>query len=741
MTAISPYAYRTEKKKFPVWKILLKRKWTILIIFILFLLLSAALTLVETKLYKSEIAINFNYESVQRFLVPGEGNLSKEEAILQSDEILNNVAAKIVSKKYLDKQNSKFIPILQEAEKVSFEKKNKIAFIAEKLKSMLEISVDNANNIIYLSVVSPNPEESALIANLFADRINQIALLNNKNIIFPVAKFLKKQKQEKLGELQKSKLAMQKIIDAENIQLSPTEKILIEKLSELESELELTDMQIKMNELVLGNYENELKRLLPEKATFLIDTDDEDILIIQDKIAQTYAERKIKEVMKIYPDFVPTLAWENSGPVNIDSLRKVLDFKIEGAVQKLVKPNNVSYESILNLTKKIQDLKLKSMEYDLIQSIIYDALTELESGYSAINYTKLRLAQAMRNYKFYQKLNNKIDKYLTELENSEKNAIAKIEFISRAKVPDMFFKPNITLHLLIGGLLGLIVGMVVAYRLSIVATHIKDTDDLEMMEYKIIAAVPHIESNYPLLLDGLNPKDYENSDDEFIKSFQKIYAYIKYGFLDREIKTIGVSSAVRDEGKSIIAANVAITLAHHNHKVLLVDANLKYPVLSRLFKINPKPSLAHYLFRKETLENVIRHSKINGLDIITGIEFPQDPSVVLTSERFKKFIDKVKVDYDYVIFDCLDLTSTDKVAYMLSLVDEIIMVTRANLSTFTELKKADSILSEYELVPSGYILNDFTSKNTKSPSKKPQPNNFAKSKLIDNSKRFRKRRT
>ncbi len=741
MTAISPYAYRTEKKKFPAWKILLKRKWTILLIFFIFLLLAAALTLVETKLYKAEIAINFNYESVQRFLVPGIGNLSREEALIQSDEILRKVAAKIVSKKYLNKQNTNFIPLLQEAEKVSFEKRNQIEYIAQKLKSMLEVNVDNANNIIYLSVVSPDPRESAFIANLFADQIYQIALINNKNIFFPVAKFMKDQKQEKLDELQKSKLEYQKIKDAENVELSPSEQILIEKLSELESELEFTDMQIKMNELVLKNYEEELKKLLPGKATLLIELDDEDILLIQDKIAKVHAEAKIKEVMKIYPDFVPTLAWEETGPVNIDSLKKILQFKISGTVQKLIKPADVNYEKILELTKQIQKLKLKSMEYDLIQSIIYDALTELENGYSAINYSKLRLAQAMRNYKFYQKLNSKIDKYLTRLEKTEENTIAKIEFISKAKVPDTFFKPDIWLHLIIGGLLGLIAGILIAYRLSIVSTHIQDTEDLEILNYKIIASVPHIEPDYPLLLEGIHPTDYENSEDELVKSFQKIYAYVKYGFLDKKIKTIGISSAVRNEGKSLVAANIAITLAHHNHKVLLVDANLKYPVLSKLFKINAKPSLAHYLFRKETLENVIRHSKINNLDIITGIEFPQDPSVVLTSERFKKFVDKVSGNYDYVIFDCLDLTSTDKVAYMLGLLDEIIMVARSNLSTFTELKKADEIFSEYDLTPSGFILNDLAVKNKKSPARKPQPAGLAKTKLINNSKRFIKKRT
>ncbi|GEM_PF-4477876 len=740
MSAVSPYYYSSQKKKFPVWRILLKRKWTILLIFFAFLLLSAAVMLIEQKLYRAQIAINFNYESVQRFLIPGQGNLAKEEEILQSQQLLSKIAEKIVNKKYLDKQNSKFIPLYQEAEKFSFEKKNQISFITGKLKDMLEKNTDNANNIIYLSVVSPDPEESAFIANMIADEINRIAMVNNKNIIFPVEKYLKAQKQEKLGELQKSKLALQKISDAESVQLAPLEKVLIEKLSELESELEFTDMRIKMNDMILEKYRNEIKKFLPEKGLLLVDIDDEDILVIQDKLAQVAAENKIREVMKIFPDFVPTLTWQNEGNANTDSLKKVLNFKITAFVQSMVKPTNIKYEPVLSLTQKIQELKLKSMEFDLIQSIIYDALTELETQYSAINYSKLRLARAMRDYKFYQKLNTKIDKYLTELQDIEKNTIAKIEFISKAKVPDMFYKPDIFLHLLIGGILGLIIGMLVAYRLSIVGTHIKDTEDLEILGYKIIAAIPHIEKNRPLLFNTAY-LDFESSEDEMVKSFQKIYAYIKYGFLDKEIKTIGVSSPTRDEGKSIISANIAIALANHKHKTLLVDANLKYPSLAKLFGVNPKPSLAHYLFRKTELENVIRHTEIDGLDIITGIEFPQDPSVVLTSERLRKFIETIGKDYDYVIFDCMDLFSTDKVAYMLGLLDEIIMVARADLSTFTDLKKAEMIFSEYEIVPGGYILNDFNVKGKKPAKKKPQMSNLAKSTPINNTKRYIKKRT
>ncbi len=739
MSAISPYGYRSEKKKFPVWKILLKRKWTIILIFLAFLLLSAAAMLFEQKLYKAQIAINFNYESVQRFLIPGQGNLSKEEYILKSDAFLKKVASKILAQKYLDKEKSKFIPILQEAEKFSFEKNNQLNFIAGKLKEIIETTTDNSNNIIYVSVVSPNPAESAFIANLIADQINQISLINNKNIIFPVEKFLKDQKKEKLNELQKSKLALQKITDAENTQLTPSEKTLIEKLSELESELEFTDMQIKMNDMILEKYQKAINKYLPENSTLLVDIDDEEILTIQDKIAQVYAERKIREVMKIYPDFVPTLAWENNGKVNTDSLKKILEFKIPAIVQSFVKPDDPKYETVLNLTRKIQELKLKSMEYDLVQSIIYDALTELETKYSRIDFSKLRLARATREYKFYQKLNGKIDKYLAELEKQEKNTIAQIEFISKAKVPDSFYKPNVFLHLLIGGLLGIIVGMIVAYRLSIIGTHIKNTEDLEMLGYKIIAAVPHIDKNKSLILDSTN---YEyDPDDELVQAFSKTYAYIKYGFLDKQIKTIAVSSPTRNEGKSITAANIAVALAHHNHKTLLVDANLKHPVLAKLFRINPKPSLAHYLFRKANLENVIRSTNIKNLDIITGIEFPQDASVVLTSERLKKFVENIKNDYDYVVFDCMDLFSTDKVAFLLGLMDEVIMVARANFSTFTDLKKADLILSEYEIQPGGYILNDAHIKTKKPSKKKLQTGNFAKATHIDNSKRYIKKRT
>jgi capsular exopolysaccharide synthesis family protein len=147
-------------------------------------------------------------------------------------------------------------------------------------------------------------------------------------------------------------------------------------------------------------------------------------------------------------------------------------------------------------------------------------------------------------------------------------------------------------------------------------------------------------------------------------------------------------------------------LANSGNKVLLVDANLKYPVLYKFFKVKSTPSIAHYLFRKKELDEIIRNTHNKNLDLITCIEFPQNPAVILNSERMKNFVDTVKNKYDYVIYDSSSLNALAETVHLAALMDEVILVARAGKTRLSELLSLQTTLSDNGLFDCEIILND-----------------------------------
>ena len=263
------------------------------------------------------------------------------------------------------------------------------------------------------------------------------------------------------------------------------------------------------------------------------------------------------------------------------------------------------------------------------------------------------------------------------------------------------------MNVFLGSLLGLILGVLTAlFTKKDDIDLIKTVADIEELGYSIISQIPSFQGGPEILFDAVKDGDTENRNTKLIEAFTNIGTFLKYGSLDKSLRTILVTSGNDGEGKSIIASNIAIALANDDNKVLLIDADLKHPQLNKFFKLKSSPSLAHYLFRKKELDEIIRNTYKDNLKLITCIEFPQNPSAIITCERMGNFIEQVKEDYDYIIYDSSSLCSLKETASIAKQMDEVMLVIMAGKTKQSELVKAESILNEYGVTSFNVILNN-----------------------------------
>ena len=123
-------------------------------------------------------------------------------------------------------------------------------------------------------------------------------------------------------------------------------------------------------------------------------------------------------------------------------------------------------------------------------------------------------------------------------------------------------------------------------------------------------------------------------------------------FCGKDIKVIIITSSVPNEGKSSVAFDLSTTMAEGGKKILMVDADLRKSVLAAKYHIQGiDKGLSHYLTGQAEIEDIIYETETEGFYLSVAGPLSPDPTSLLDSDQFQKFIDKVREDYDYVIID------------------------------------------------------------------------------------------
>lgn len=153
-------------------------------------------------------------------------------------------------------------------------------------------------------------------------------------------------------------------------------------------------------------------------------------------------------------------------------------------------------------------------------------------------------------------------------------------------------------------------------------------------------------------------------------------------FCGDDVKIISITSCVPNEGKSMVAFNLAVSIAETGKKVLFIDADLRKSVLIGRYKINKAiKGLTQYLSGVEELDSVKYTTNIQGLDMILSGPVPPNPAELLNNEKFTELVNRTRKEYDYVIIDTPPIGQVIDPAIVAQQTDGVIfLVAQANVS-------------------------------------------------------------
>ena len=176
-------------------------------------------------------------------------------------------------------------------------------------------------------------------------------------------------------------------------------------------------------------------------------------------------------------------------------------------------------------------------------------------------------------------------------------------------------------------------------------------------------------------------------------------------------KVFAVTSAKPSEGKSLTAANIAISYAMLEKRTLLIDADMRKPSQGRLWRINAPNGFCDFLANIAPLE--LAHVEGLPLDIAPTGTIPPNPSELLASDRMTQFIAACARNYDYVIIDTPPINTVADAQIISAFVDGMLLVAKSGYTTADELQAAIDAVHRAEGNLCGVVLNGLDMKSVK----------------------------
>lgn len=189
------------------------------------------------------------------------------------------------------------------------------------------------------------------------------------------------------------------------------------------------------------------------------------------------------------------------------------------------------------------------------------------------------------------------------------------------------------------------------------------------------------------------------------EAYRGIRTSIEFSNIDEEIKTITVTSTRQNEGKSTVLANIAVTFANLDKKVLILDGDLRNPSVHKMFGVSNIKGLTDILVNNKQFAECVHCIDVKNLHVLTGGAIPPNPSEILSSKKMIDFIDSMKEQYDYIFIDAPPIGIVTDAGIISTYTDGCIFVVGSNESDVEHVKLAKERLDSIGANILGTVLN------------------------------------
>ena len=157
------------------------------------------------------------------------------------------------------------------------------------------------------------------------------------------------------------------------------------------------------------------------------------------------------------------------------------------------------------------------------------------------------------------------------------------------------------------------------------------------------------------------------------EAYRTLSTNIRFSSLDRDVKTLMVTSVGADAGKSIVLANLAITMAEGGQKVVMVDCDLRRPELHKVFGLPDQPGLTTMVL-DQSMQPPLAQTSVPNVSLVPAGPLPPNPAELISSERFTRVLAAIGADADVVLIDAPPVATVADATILAARVDGVLLV-------------------------------------------------------------------
>jgi len=726
---------RKEIDLLEYWHIILKRKWILITFAAVLVVFVAIFSFTSTPLYQATASIMIEEPSSSMLSIQdimGYGGYYRSDylgtyfntqlKLLTSRSLAERVAKKMNfparpefrasarSRTSLVQSAKNFVTLrwlfkrkkpVESEEKIQYQP-NLYSAYAFTVLGGLSVSPVEETRLVDVSYTSPHPVLAADIVNTLIEEFINFSIESRYEATQQASEFLTEEIAKLRDDLGAKERALQRYGEEKKLLfLSKDESSVVNKFADVSTAL--TEAQV--DRIKKESLFRELKGLKADSLPEFVSNS----LIQSLKTSYTQAKNDYDERSKIFkPDYPEMIKLK----ARMDSLK----LELENEIRKAVDASEADFRASQKKEVSLQDM-LESQRTEV---------SKMDSN--AILYNSLRIeVENMREL-----LNSLVSKQNETLVSARLGGLrtSNIKIIDRALVPGGPFTPNTRMNILMALLVGLVGGLGLIFLVEYMDNTVKGPEDAEKITgLASLGIIPFLSP------DGLKKRSEqyggysygaesaageesipEVSEIELInhlfpkfsisEDYRTVRTSILFSHSDTQPKTICFTSTLPQEGKTATVANIAVSFAQLEGKVLLVDCDMRKPRLHKIFKVRNLVGLSGYLTGKVTFEDAIQKTSVENIWILPSGPHPPNPAELLNSRRMKELLTLVKERFDVILIDTPPVLAVIDPVIISSLADSTVIVIRAGKTTRKPLAKAVAEIRKAKSDVIGVIFNE-----------------------------------
>ncbi|MBC7328595.1 polysaccharide biosynthesis tyrosine autokinase, partial [bacterium] len=562
----------------------------------------------------------------------------------------------------------------------------------------IKLDVPKGSEIIVIKVNNTSPEKAMWIANGIAHALVYKNQEEGRKEAVATRKFIEEQlygssKNGKKGLYQRLLEAEEKIKEFKErekiLSLDEDVKQKVQRLASLQSDLEEAEASLNTRKASVNYLTEQLKKQGETRVAGWTVGESPTLVALRQQLVDL--EVKLLGLQQKYADSHPEVVAIKK---QIDEINKRISEEAQKTtLQENLQPNPLR-DALLN--EQVELLKAEARR-DALRRIV----SELEGELSNLPEKEMQLANLQRDLEVAENLYTTLQQRLQEARIAEATTFGNVTMEENATLPHDPIYPRKRLNYTLGFLLAIALAIGGAVIAEYLDDAIKSPMDIERRcRTTLLAIIPRFEASKSLLVALATQRSHAS------EAFRTLRSSLKFASLGKPLKTIVVTSPEPSEGKSTLAANLAIVFAQAGQKTLIIDADLRRPRVHDIFGLDRDVGLTNVLVGDMDVDSVIRETGIENLYAITCGPIPPNPAELLESEHMKQILDELKGKMDVIIIDSPLVMGLADAIILSSIADGTIIVARYNSTSRSAFNQARRMLEMAKANILGAVLNE-----------------------------------